>query len=249
MGSRTRSRTGARPASRSPERTRPASSRHDSGADGWIDVTVQIRTGMVHWPDNPPVRVEHVLSLPRDGANVSALSLGAHTGTHVDAPIHFREGAAGVDEMPLALAVGAARVVAIDDAEAIRPEHLIPLRLQRGERILFRTRNSPRAWRARAFVEDAVHLTQDAAKLLAEREVALVGIDYLSVGGYRSGDGREVHRALLEGGVWILEGLDLTAAPEGPCELVCLPLRIAGCDGAPARALVRPLRRRSRPRS
>lgn len=221
--------------SRSPEAARPAA--------GWIDVTVPLRDGMVHWPDNPPVRVERVLSLPGDDANVSALSLGAHTGTHVDAPVHFVEGAPGVDEMPLALAVGPARVVAIDDAEAIRPEHLVPLDLHRGERVLFRTRNSPRAWRAASFVEDAVHLTLAAAELLAERGVALVGIDYLSVGGYGSGEGAAVHRALIAGGVWILEGVDLTDAPEGPCELVCLPLRIAGGDGAPARVLLRPMAR------
>lgn len=229
--------------SHSPQRTRPATAHGGSSADGWIDVTVPIRDGMVHWPDNPPVRVERVLSLPRDDANVSALSLGAHTGTHVDAPVHFRQGAAGVDEMPLALAFGPARVVAIDDAEVIRPEHLLPLGLRRGERILFRTRNSPRVWRAEGFVEDAVHFTLAAAELLAGSGVALVGIDYLSVGGYRSGDGAAVHRALLDAGVWILEGLDLTDAPEGPCELACLPLRIAGGDGAPARALVRRLAR------
>ncbi|WP_242342264.1 cyclase family protein [Anaeromyxobacter terrae] len=207
---------------------------------GWIDVTVPIRDGMMHWPGDPAVHVERVRALAADGANVSSLRLGAHTGTHVDAPLHYVEGGAAVDAMPLALASGPARVVAVDDPVAIRPEHLETLELRRGERVLFRTRNSPRAWRSDRFVEDAVHLTPEAAALLVARGIAPVGIDYLSVGPYRGEDGATVHRTLLEGGVWILEGLDLTDAPEGAYELLCLPLRLAGGDGAPARALLRP---------
>lgn len=223
---------------------------------GWMDVSVPIRSGMVRWPGDPPVVVEERLAMSRgDPANLTALSLGAHAGTHVDAPLHYIDGAAPVDRLPLDVAVGPARVVAIRAGKtgAIGVGDLAPLRLRRGERVLLKTRNSPGAWRAGGFVEDAVHLSLDAARHLAERRVALVGIDYLSVGGYRAGGGDLVHRALLEAGAWIVEGLDLTGVPSGPCDLVCLPIRLAGAEGAPARVLVRPRtgsrRRAARPAS
>jgi arylformamidase len=202
---------------------------------------------MVHWPGDPRVVVERRLAMARgDPANLTALSLGAHAGTHVDAPLHYIDGGEPVDAMPLEVGLGPARVVAVRPrrgSSAIAAEDLAPARLRAGERVLLKTKNSPAAWRSDAFVEDAVHLSLEAARLLASRRVALVGIDYLSVGGYRAGDGAAVHRALLEAGAWIVEGLDLTRAPAGPCELVCAPLRIAGAEGAPARVLLRPTRR------
>jgi arylformamidase len=213
-------------------------------AGEWIDVSVPILDGMPVWPGDPPVRISLIQAIARgDPANLSAVSLGAHTGTHVDGPRHFVDGAPSIDTMPAAMMIGRARVLAIGARDAIRPEHLAPHRVRRGERVLLRTRNSPRAWRAARFVEDAVHLTPAAAEHLAAHGVALVGIDYLSVGGYGTGEGEAVHRTLLAAGIWIVEGLDLARVPAGPCELACLPLRIAGGDGAPARALVRPIRR------
>ena len=104
------------------------------------------------------------------------------------------------------------------------------------------TKNSPAAWQQKTFVPDAVHLTLEAANFLAECEVKTVGVDYLSVGGFAAQNGEEVHHTLLEAGIWIIEGLDLTNAPPGPCELLCLPLKIEGADGAPARAFLRPTR-------
>lgn len=209
--------------------------------EGWIDVSVRLRSGMVHWPDNPPVSIERQLDMDRgDAANVSALSIGSHTGTHMDAPVHFVPGGAGIDDMDPAATIGHARVIGIDDPEAIRREELERHAIGAGERILFKTRNSPRAWAAGGFVEDFVYVDPDAAGYLAERGVRTVGVDYLSVGGYRTG-GADTHRALLEAGVWIIEGLDLTAVAPGRYELVCLPLAIAGGDGAPARAVLRPL--------
>jgi arylformamidase len=207
----------------------------------WIDVTIPIRTGMVHWPDNPPIVVERVLDMARgDAANVSKVSLGVHTGTHVDAPVHFDPAQPGADAIPLDALCGPARVIEIVDEHEVTVHELVAANVHEHERILLRTKNSPRAWREPGFAKDAVHLSVDAARWLAEHDVMTVGIDYLSVGGYAADNGEAVHRALLAGGVWIIEGLDLTGVSAGAYDLLCLPLKIVGADGAPARVLVRP---------
>ncbi|MBU1700433.1 MAG: cyclase family protein [Candidatus Eisenbacteria bacterium] len=211
-------------------------------SDGWIDVSIPITTGMAHWPDRPPVYVEHVLDRRRgDDADVSRLSLGVHTGTHVDAPRNFFRGAAGIDRMPLDATIGRARVIPISDRQAVHVDELEMNEIQSGERILLKTRNSPQAWQSKNFFEDFVYISTAAAKWLADRGVRTVGIDYLSVGAYLVRNGEAVHRALLGAGVWIIEGLDLTRVPPGPCELICLPLKILGGDGAPARVVLRPI--------
>jgi arylformamidase len=207
----------------------------------WIDISVAIRDGMVHWPDNPPIVVERTMDMERGAkANASMVSLGVHTATHVDAPAHFTPGAATIDQMPFDAGVGPARVLEIRDPTHITVAELELHAIAADERLLFKTANSPRAWQSPTFVQDAVHMSVEAARWLAARRVRTIGIDYLSVGGYAAGNGVEVHRALLDAGIWIIEGLDLTRVPAGPCELVCLPIKIAGGDGAPARAFVRP---------
>jgi arylformamidase len=209
-------------------------------ADAWIDISVPLYGGMVHWPDNPPVVIERMLDMAAgDACNVSRLSLGAHTGTHVDAPIHFVRSGVGVDAVPLDAMMGPVRVIEIADPESIRVEHLEPYRPESGERLLFKTRNSARCWHTATFVEDFVYVSQEAARYLASRQVRTVGVDYLSVGGFFR-DGPETHQALLSAGVWIIEGLNLADVPPGSYELICLPLKIAGGDGAPARAVLRP---------
>jgi arylformamidase len=208
-------------------------------ADEWIDVSVPLHTGMVHWPDNPPVTIERELNMERgDTCNVSKMSMGAHTGTHMDAPIHFIRGGIGIDQMPLTTAIGRARVIEIGDPVSIKPEELMGHNIQRGERILFKTCNSARCWQTDDFVEDFVYIAHEAAQYLASLGAQLVGVDYLSVGGYHV-DGPETHQALLGGGVWIIEGLNLSQAEPGIYDLICLPLRIVGGDGAPARAILR----------
>jgi arylformamidase len=207
----------------------------------WVDISVPLRSGMVHWPSDPPVRIERVLDLGRgDSHNVSEISLGSHSGTHMDAPLHFIKNGASISEMPLDIAVGSARVLEIRDTESIKPEELSRYHVRRGERILFKTLNSTNAWRTDEFMKDFVFLSDESAHFLAERKVRLVGIDYLSVGSFRRG-GRRAHQALLKAGVWILEGLDLSRVSPGRCQLICLPLRIDHGDGAPARAIVRQL--------
>lgn len=205
----------------------------------WIDISVPLRTGMVHWPDNPPVLIERTQDIELgDVANVSNISMGAHTGTHMDAPLHFFQHGKGIHAMPLSVGMGQARVIEIRDPESIKPEELHPHRIQRGERILFKTRNSPRCWQTDDFVEDFVYISQEAARYLASLQVQTLGIDYLSVGGFTK-DGVETHHALLEAGIWLIEGLNLTNVKAGMYELMCLPLKIEDADGAPARAILR----------
>ncbi len=205
----------------------------------WIDVSVSLHTGMAHWPDNPPVQIEYMLHMSRgDICNVSTLSLGSHTGTHMDGPFHFLPEGKGLHEMPFDAAIGRARVLEISDPESIKPDELRLHKIRQGERLLFKTLNSSRCWQTDTFIEDFVYISQEAARYLASIGVKTVGIDYLSVGGYTK-DGVETHRALLEADIWIIEGLDLSPVEPGTYELICLPVKIDGSDGAPARAILR----------
>ena len=210
-------------------------------AKAWIDVSVPLHSGMVHWPDNPPVHIERMMDMDDgDACNVSKLSLGVHTGTHVDAPIHFIAAGIGIDRAPVGALIGPARVLAIADPESIKVEQIEPYGIQPGERILFKTRNSARCWQTDDFFDDFVYVSQDAARYLAAHQVQTVGVDYLSVGGYYK-DGRETHQALLSAGIWVIEGLNLDAVQPGTYEMICLPLKITGGDGAPARAVLQPM--------
>jgi arylformamidase len=207
----------------------------------WIDISVAIRNGMVHWPDNPPVVVEKTMDMDHgDVANVSQIAFGVHTGTHMDAPCHFKPGEDAIDQVPFEAGVGPARVIEIRDPERITVAELEPYDIEFGERILLKTANSPRAWRTDSFVKNAVYLTAEAARWLAAKGIRTIGIDYLSVGGFEADNAVAVHEPLIAANVAIIEGLDLSAVPPGPCDLVCLPIKLAGGDGAPARAFVRP---------
>ena len=217
---------------------------HDSGfrkpgEEGWIDVSVPLRSGMVRWPDNPPVEIERTLDVERgDVATVSRISMGSHTGTHMDAPLHFVRGGDGMDRMPLDATMGPARVIGIEDPVSVKREELEPHGIGRGERVLFKTLNSARRWWAEDFMEDFVYVSEGAALYLAELGVRTVGVDYLSVGGFLE-DGVETHQALLGAGIWVIEGLDLSGVEPGEHELICLPLKVEDGDGAPARAILR----------
>ena len=207
----------------------------------WLDVSVPVRTGMVVYDGDPEVRIERVMEIARgDLANLSRMELGTHTGTHVDAPLHFVDGGAGADRLPLDALVGPAIVADARGAPGdIDAAALAALGVPPGtERLLLRTRNGD-LWDRGAFTRDFAGLADDAARELVAMGVRLLGIDYLSIA--PSGDPAPTHRTLLEAGVVVVEGLDLRAAPGGAYELVCLPLRIEGADGAPARALLRPL--------
>jgi arylformamidase len=207
----------------------------------WIDVSVTVRSGMPHWPDNPPIYLERAMDIGRgDDANVSHMAMGVHTGTHMDGPVHFIHGGAGLDEMPLEATIGAARVIEISDPREVTVAELRSYEPRPGERILLRTTNSIRCWATDEFIDDFVYISETAAEYLAHARVRTVGIDYLSVGGYHV-DGAKVHRTLLDAGIWIIEGLDLSSAPAGNYEMICLPVKLHGSDGAPARAILRPV--------
>lgn len=192
-----------------------------------IDVSVPIRPGMITYPGDPTVELERVSAIV-DGAlaNVSRLEFGVHTGTHVDAPLHFLDGAAATEELPLDTLVGEAHVVG---AETLTAEEL--RRLEPVERVLFKTSNSE-LWEQPEFSHDFLSLDGEAARVLLERGVRLVGIDYLSIGD------EEAHRVLLAAGIVTIEGLDLRGVEPGEYQLVCAPLKLVGSDGAPARVLL-----------
>jgi len=193
-----------------------------------FDVSVPLRTGMVTYPGDPQVRLERVASIDQGSpANLSRLDFGVHSGTHVDAPLHFVDGAAGADELPLEVLLGPCVVVAVEGLSlaevAGAPEN--------AERILFKTRNSE-LWAQNEFPEEFARLDGEAAQLLVNRGVKLVGVDWLSVGD------EEAHHILLEAGVVPIEGLDLRGVEPGGYFLVAAPLKIEGSDGAPARVLL-----------
>jgi arylformamidase len=205
-------------------------------SDRWIDVSIALHPGMVHWPGDTPFSRSSNLSLAKgEACNLSEMTASCHTGTHMDAPRHFVEGGATIDAIPLEAVIGPARVIGIDDPELIRVGELEKHNIAPGERVLFRTRNSESAWGSDQFRKKFVHIPRDTAQYLASLGVMTVGVDYLSVGGYET-DGAETHQALLGAGIWIIEGLNLAEVTPGDYDLVCLPLKIAGSDGAPARA-------------
>jgi len=204
----------------------------------WIDVSMPLHAGMTTWPGDPEFRRDVVESVEKgDVATVSALALCSHAGTHVDAPAHFVPGGATIDAAPLDVLVGPARVVAIAHRDAVDVDDLRVVDPRPGERLLLRTSNSDRRILRGRFTTDYVALTADAARFLVQRGVVLVGVDSLSVG--RPPDGVETHRVLLGAGIWVVEGLDLADVAPGDCQMVCLPLRVLGGDGAPSRVLLR----------
>ncbi len=206
---------------------------------GWIDVSVPLASGMVHWPGDPDVCISRISSIESgDECNVSMISMSAHTGTHMDAPLHFLANGAGLDRLPLEAVMGPALVIAIHDLRSVTAAELARHRIRRGERILFKTHRAAARWKTGTFDEEYVYVSLEAARFLAARGVRVVGVDYLSVGGFRE-DSAETHKTLLSAGIWIIEGLDLGRVVPGRYDMVSLPLRIAGGDGAPARVVLR----------
>ena len=201
------------------------------------DITVPIRPGMPIYEGDPAVEIAAWSALRKgDSANVSFLHFGAHTGTHVDAPAHFIEGARKIDALSLDVLIGPARVVRVPDHVAeIDPKFLENSDLTAVERVLFHTRNS-NFW-SEGFRKDFTHLLPEAAEKLAEIGIKLVGTDYLSIEKFHSGHHR-THTTLLSRGVVIVEGLDLSNPPAGVYEMYCLPILLPGIDGAPARAVL-----------
>jgi arylformamidase len=201
------------------------------------DVSVPISPDMPVYPGDPGVSLELKQSIAKgDPCNLTLCCFGSHTGTHVDAPSHFVEGGMKVDEIPLNLLTGRTLVVEFPSAR-IDTETLKEVDLGEHVRVFFKTRNSY-IWSSNRFVEDYVYVTPEAAELLVESGIKLVGIDYLSIEQYQTTNFK-THRTLLSNGVIIIEGLNLSEVEPGDYELICLPLKIKGGDGAPARVILR----------
>ena len=204
-----------------------------------FDISVPISTDMTVWPGDPSVTITRISSIEKgENANVSHLSLGVHTGTHVDAPLHFLREGESLDKIPLERFVGDAQVFEIPDVNLITVEILEKNNFTlKASRVLFKTQNSE-IWAKgdKAFQKDFVALSPDAAVFLADQKVNLIGIDYLSIAPF--GDSTPTHKIFLEAGVILLEGIDLSSVPGGEYLLFCLPLKLQGVDGAPVRAIL-----------
>jgi arylformamidase len=203
-----------------------------------IDVSVPLQATLPRYPGNTPFTLEAVKRIATGGSsNLSTLHMSAHTGTHVDAPRHFFDAGPGTDTLPLDILIGRARVIELSTRRAITAGDLGEFDLSEDVRLLIKTINS-RLWAAAEFHTDYVGLAESGAKHLVDRGVKLVGIDYLSVEPFRT-PGAPAHHVLLGAGAVVVEGLDLRDVEPGIYEMLCLPLRIVGSDGAPARVLLR----------
>ncbi len=209
----------------------------------WIDVTVPLRNQLPTWPGDPECHITKAEDM-EEGAvcNLTHLNLSAHTTTHMDAPRHFIADGQTMEQMPLDAVIGPCRVIELPGVtDQITPADLEPLDLQTGERLLFKTRNSTRSWALDHFDRDFISIRADAARHLVECGIQTVGVDYLSISGFEK-DVVETHQVILGANIWVIEGLNLADITPGDYELLCLPLKIQGADGAPCRALLRPIR-------
>ena len=206
----------------------------------YLDISLILSAELPHWPGSPRMTIHRRRDMAQgDAVNDSTLFCGVHTGTHVDAPRHFLAEGADITQLSLDSLIGPAIVVALPDAAVITADDLEALELPAStQRLLLRTRNSVGRQRGDCeFRSDFVALTADAARWVVKRGIRLIGVDYLSVQPFR-GD-PQTHIVLLEAGVVVVEGLNLAEAPPGLYELICLPIKLAGAEGAPARAVLR----------
>jgi arylformamidase len=203
-----------------------------------FDVTVPLDANLPTYPGNTPFAIEAVKRLARgDGSNLSTLHMSAHSGTHIDAPRHFFDGGAGAEGASLEAMLGRTRVVEIGSRTGIGADELAAVDLSGDERVLFKTWNS-QLWGSAAFHADYVGVTADGAAHLIAQGIRLVGVDYLSVERFKT-PGAPAHRTLLGAGAVVIEGLNLRDVEPGVYDMLCLPLRIVGADGAPARVVLR----------
>jgi arylformamidase len=209
---------------------------------GWIDATVTLDPSTTPvYEGDAPMRFDFLKDMRRgDPLTLSAYSLGAHSGTHVDAPMHFVAGGASIDQLPIDVFIGPARVIEIpDDVQAIDAAELGRHEWRGAPRILFRTRSATHGWLTEStFHRDFAYIAADAAQLLADAGVRLVGIDYLSAEQFGAPAPR-AHQILLGKGIPIVEGLSLASVRGGDYDLIVLPMKVGGHEGAPARAVLR----------
>ncbi len=204
----------------------------------FLDVSVSIENGMPHWPGDPDVNIYRIGSIAGgNSANISAINFGLHTGTHMDAPLHFIDQAADITMVTPEILIGKTKVIEINNPEFIGREELEEYDLKNSERILFKTRNSSHEWFKEEFNQDYVYLNDEGAEYLSGLKVRVIGIDYLSIGKFKAG--KDTHQTLLKKNIWIIEGLYLKDVPEGDYEMYAMPLKISGADGSPVRVILK----------
>jgi arylformamidase len=203
-----------------------------------IDVSVPLDANLPTYPGNTPFAVEAIQRIAQGNhANLSSLHLSAHSGTHVDAPRHFFDAGAGVDALPLEILCGRTRVIEVTSRKAVEAEDLAASDLSEDVRLLIKTHNS-RLWGTAEFQKEYVGVSESGAKYLVEHGIKVVGVDYLSVEPFKT-PGAPTHHTLLGGGTIVIEGLNLRDVEPGVYDMLCLPLRVVGADGAPARVVLR----------
>jgi len=203
-----------------------------------IDVTVPLDARVPVYPGNTPFTLEAIKRIARgDSSNVSTLHMSAHSGTHVDAPRHFFDAGPAAEALSLELLLGRARVIEIASRAGVGPDELAQHDLSQDVRLLIKTHNS-RLWASPRFHPDYIGVTEEGAHYLVDRGVKVIGVDYLSVEQFKN-PGAPAHHVLLGAGAIVIEGLNLRDVQPGEYEMFCLPLRVVGADGAPARVVLR----------
>jgi arylformamidase len=212
---------------------------------GWYDITVPLKQGMTKFPTDPYAFSVYRISDVNLGSKVtmSDIHMISHTGTHIDAPLHFIPDGSTISDMPLDATIGPARVIEIKDKEKLKVAELEKHNIKKGERVLFKTRNSPMSYEGETFLEDYVYFDLPAAEYLAKKGVILVGLDNITIADSKVPSNiTKTHRAFLDAGVYILEDCALGDVPPGDYELLCLPLLMYHGDAGPCRAILRPLK-------
>ena len=206
----------------------------------WIDVSVYLSSELPTWPGDPVLKISKAHDINKGAvANVSELSLSAHTGTHMDSPYHFINSGLTMNDWQPDFTIGKVKVFEVRNKEFITAAELKSFDIKEKDRVLFKTFNSSYKWFTKPFNANFVCFSEDGAAYLAEKKVKTVGIDYLSVGGMSNGI--EVHNHLLNASIWIVEGLYLDQISEGLYDMICMPIKIKDADGAPCRVLLKAL--------
>ena len=204
------------------------------------DISLPLSNALTTWEGDPPISLTFARSISNgDACNLTNIQMGAHSGTHIDAPFHFIHDGVKADAIPLDILIGPCLVVELDTDRPIEKNDLERLPLQGHKRVLLKTRNS-KLWNdpAHPFDKNFVALGETGAQYLINSGIQLIGIDYLSIESFHSKK-NAVHKALLQHNIVILEGINLSQINKGTYELLCLPLNLKGCEGAPARAILR----------
>jgi len=215
----------------------------------WIDISIPLGKEIPELAmetadgDVPRSKVERFFDVDKgDKVTMSRLEIESHDGTHIDSPLHFIKGGTSIDEMPISTAVGPARVIEIMNEKEITVEELEPHRIRQGERILFKTKNSPRVYSTRVYKGDYVAITPETSEYLADIGIMLVGLDFLTIASMNPPENiTAVHLAFLTKGIYILETINLDGVSPGNYELICLPIRLDKGDAGPCRAVIRPI--------